>query len=240
MSKSSIWVVLFMTGGIAVLCGLGSWQLERLAWKEMLVEQVAERTQRAPVSLADVLAKLNSDADVEYIPVTVSGTFDHTKEVYYLTTSDGASGWNVLTPLVLADGNRLIVNRGFVPNPLRDPTTRSAGQVSEPQVLTGLVRTIHLERPNSFVPDNNLDRREFFWKSHSEMVELMNDGINAPVIPIFVDVDETPNPGGWPKGGATIISFPNNHLQYAFTWFGLALALLGVGSYFLYARHGRE
>ena len=123
---------------------------------------------------------------------------------------------------------------------MRDPQKRLQGQLEGEQEVTGLARAVIKEQPNSFVPDNNLDRREFYWKSHSQMADLMSKSDTGSFIPFFVDADEAPNPGGWPKGGTTIISFPNNHLQYALTWFGLALALLGVGSYFLYARRGRE
>jgi surfeit locus 1 family protein len=51
---------------------------------------------------------------------------------------------------------------------------------------------------------------------------------------VIVEVDATPNPGGWPKGGQTIVTLPNDHLQYAITWFLLAAALVVI--YFAYHR----
>ena len=239
MKKSPVWVLMFMIVGIAVLCSLGVWQLNRLAWKQSLVERVENRLHLEPVPLEEIVEKAESGADFEYQRVSARGVFDHAGEVYYFTTHKGAAGWNVYTPLILENGKILIVNRGFVEYAMRDPQTRLQGQLEGQQELSGLARATLNEQPNSFVPDNNLDRREFYWKSHSQMAGLMSKADLNSFIPFFVDADEAPVPGGWPKGGATIISFPNNHLQYALTWFGLALALLGVGSYFLYARRGR-
>jgi surfeit locus 1 family protein len=48
------------------------------------------------------------------------------------------------------------------------------------------------------------------------------------VAPELVEADAAPNPGGWPRGGRTVVEFRNQHLSYAVTWFGLALGLLGV------------
>ena len=239
MKRSPVWVLVFMIAGIAVLCSLGVWQLNRLAWKQTLVQKVEQRLHLEPVPIQEIVDKASTAADFEYQSVRFNGTFDHTKEVYYFTTHKGAAGWNVYTPLMLDDEKTLIVNRGFVEYSLRDPKKRIKGQVEGPQEITGLARAVMDEQPNSFVPDNNLDSREFYWKSHSQMASLMTGSTARSFLPFFVDADKTPNPGGWPEGGTTIISFPNNHLQYALTWFGLALALLGVGSYFLYARRGR-
>jgi surfeit locus 1 family protein len=52
--------------------------------------------------------------------------------------------------------------------------------------------------------------------------------------PFYIDADKTPNPGGWPQGGVTNLELPNDHLQYAITWFSLAIALVVI--YVLYHR----
>lgn len=78
------------------------------------------------------------------------------------------------------------------------------------------------------MPDNDLSKNIFFWKDLAAMTA--SDGLDpANVLPFFVDADETVKmPGGWPRGGVTQFDLPNNHLQYALTWYGLAGALVAV------------
>lgn len=236
MMRRSRWVVLIcMLAATAVLMSLGAWQVRRMHWKEALIAGIESRRHAAPVLLADMLDQWQASADVDYRPVTVSGRLDHAREVYYYTTLNGAVGWNVYTPLALADGGWLIVNRGFVPDALRDPASRAAGQVAGPVTFDGLARDPVVEKPNRFVPENRPDKREFYWKSLPEMAASMRLDGQSALVPFFVDAGPTEVPGGYPRGGTTLVDFPNNHLQYAITWFGLAAACLGVGGYFLLA-----
>lgn len=237
MTKSNLLVLGCMAAGIAVLCALGTWQVQRLVWKEDLIATVEARTKLAPMEINDFLDRQMLEDNWPYSPITLTGEFDHSKEVFYYTTAKNVgAGWNVHTPLVMANGKSVIVNRGFIPFDYKDPARRIEGQVTGVQTITGLVRVPLSEKPNSFVPDNALDKREFYWKSYAQMLSLMSDAPEPDFVPFLVDADDAPNPGGFPLGGATIVSFPNSHLQYAATWYGLALTLLGVGSYFLYSR----
>jgi surfeit locus 1 family protein len=103
------------------------------------------------------------------------------------------------------------------------------------QTVTGLIRVPAVEKPSAaFV--NAPEKREFYWRDLEAMTAMMRAGSGQTFLPLLVEADETANPGGWPKGGTTIIKFSNNHLQYAITWFGLAATMLGVGGYFLYSR----
>ncbi len=232
---SSIVLILCMLAATAVLCGLGFWQVQRLAQKEALIAKVSQRLKSPEVPLADVEAMLSRGEDIEYFPVVVSGRFDHSREQYFFATLDGRSGWNVYAPLVLADGRTLLVNRGFVPMDRRDPATRTDGQVEGEQRFSGLARLAPGAKPNSFIPENAPQKREFFWKSLGEMALAAGLEPDA-LVPFFVDAGPSPAKGLLPIGGTTIVEFPNSHLQYAFTWFGLAAACLGVGGFFLYSR----
>jgi surfeit locus 1 family protein len=165
---------------------------------------------------------------VEYLPVTVSGTFMHQGERHFLSTYEGAAGYNVYTPLMLEDGRFVLVNRGFVPYEKKDPATRADGQLDGPVSITGLARDPLLAKPGFFLPNNDIAKNIFFWKDWAAMAESADLPDINQVVPFFIDADNKPNPGGLPIGGVTIIEFPNNHLQYAVTWYGLALALLGV------------
>jgi surfeit locus 1 family protein len=212
---------------LAVLLALGVWQVQRLAWKEALIATIQTRLASPPVPLAEVLGSNDSFADQEYRPVTASGVFQHQAERHFFATHDGVSGFYVYTPLLLDSGDYLFVNRGFVPYERKEPSTRPEGQVTGRVNLTGLVRPMLLEKPSSIVPDNDPAKNIFYWKDIRAMAETSGLPLER-FQGLFVDANDAPNPGGLPIGGVTIIELPNNHLQYAMTWFGLAAALVGV------------
>jgi len=211
-----------------ILIGLGTWQVQRLHWKEGLIATIDTRMAQKPV---DLLSVLKGDADVagqEYRPVTVAGTFDHRFERHFFSTFKGQSGFDIYTPLKLDDGDWVFVNRGFVPYDRKDPSTRRQGEVGGRVTVTGLLRQALAEKPSSLFPDNEPDKNIFYWKDIRAMTASSGLPADAHVLGLFVDADATPNPGGLPEGGTTIVDLPNNHLQYAITWYGLAAALAGV------------
>lgn len=239
-SGPRFWIgVVICLAAIALLCGLGAWQLQRLAWKETLIQQIDERVHSAPAPLEEIEQIYDSTSDVEYRPVDVSGRFQPGGERFFFTTFNGDSGWNVYVPLELSDGRRLFVNRGFVPYDLKDPANRP--QLPQGDVeFTGLARNPLSEKPDSWLPDNNPQQNAFFWRNMPEMAAGLPAG--GALLPFFVDHGPTPKEAGYPVGGTTIVEIPNNHLQYAFTWFGLALVLAGMLGAFLWksARRGRS
>jgi surfeit locus 1 family protein len=214
---------------LAILVGLGIWQLQRKAWKEGLIAHIEARAYGEPGEIAPESAWPSwRAADDEFRRVRVSGTFLHDLEapVHGLAEGSGgraAQGFYVLTPLRRPDGSVVIVNRGFVPTELRDPAARAAGQVAGEASVTGLVRAP--EGPRLFVPDNDPVRNLWFTRDAGAIASAKR---LTRVAPFLIDADATPNPGGWPKGGQTRLTIPNDHLAYALTWFGLALTLVGV------------
>lgn len=213
-----------------VLIGLGTWQLTRLHWKEELLATIAERVAAPPLSLVEIEAKVQSNTlpDVDYYPVTVTGTFHHKGERHFFATWQGETGFYVYTPLELADGRFVFVNRGFVPYELKEPSKRAQGQVAGQVTIKGLSRNVLTQKPSFMVPDNDLAKNIFYWKDVSAMTETAGLPSGAEIVPVFVDADNAPNPGGLPVGGVTMVDLPNNHLQYVITWYGLAAALAGV------------
>ncbi len=223
----TIMVVLSMP----VLVGLGLWQLERLAWKEGLISAITERTKAEPVELVafyDALAGKPLEAG-EYTRVTARGRFLHDKELYvYAPSSTQGPGFHVVTPFVLAGLERIVlVNRGYIPEPLKDAAARAEGQVGGETSVTGLVR-----QPSArarFVPENDPRANLWFWRDFDGMIAAaFGDGAKpGQPIPLYIDA-EAAAPGGWPKGGATELKLSNRHLEYALTWFGLAAALAAI------------
>ncbi|MBX5142633.1 SURF1 family protein [Rhizobium lentis] len=212
---------------LAILLSLGTWQLQRLHWKQGLLADIAARQAAAPVPLADIEALAASGGDIEYRKVTATGRYINNKERHFFATWRGQTGFYVYTPLELADGRILFVNRGFVPYENKEPEMRMQGQLTDQQTVTGLARGKLAGKPSWLVPDNDVRKNIFYWKD----LDVMADSVGlekARVIPFFVDADSTPNPAGLPIGGVTQVDLPNDHLQYALTWYGLAAVLVAV------------
>ena len=212
------------TGFVVLVClGLGVWQLDRLAWKRALIAERQAASQAAPVAAPGSLAEARA---LEFRPVVIEGEFLHDKEIYLgaAAPTRGRPGFHVLTPLRKPEGGIVFVNRGFITSELKDPAKRSAGQLSGTVRVSGLLR-LPKGRPGWIVPDNRPDLNYWFWVDLPAMAAAA--GLSN-VAPFYIDADATPNPGGWPKGGVTPISLPNDHLQYAITWFSLAAAALVI------------
>jgi len=205
----------------AILCGLGTWQLERLQWKLALIDTVNAHMAAAPVSLDRILAMKSDDA--QYRRVTLNGHFDHAREAYVFTTDAGAAVYHVLTPFRTDDGKVLMVDRGEVPKEKLDPATRAASNSADEVQVTGVWRAP--DAPGAFTPPPDLPHRIWYARDLAAIAATDRLTLSAPVV---IEADATPNPGGWPRGGQTVVSFRNQHLSYAVTWFGLAIVLLGI------------
>ena len=116
MSRSTLVILLAVMAGLAVLCALGSWQVQRLYWKEGLLAKIDERIAAEPRPLGEIVTMQQAGQDIEYMPVHLRGRFLHEHEQHFFATHKGASGWYIYTPLELADGSGVVfVNRGFAP-----------------------------------------------------------------------------------------------------------------------------
>jgi len=234
------WLLVVLAGlAFATLIALGTWQVERLQWKEGLLATIHERIAAPPMSIDSMDARYSRSGDVDYWPVEVHGTFLNSGERHFLATYQGRSGFYVYTPLRLPYGRFVFVNRGFVPYALKDPATRPLSAVEGDVTVRGLGRNPLPSKPSSLVPDNEPGKNIFFWKDLDAMAASAGLPRHAAVLPFFIDADATPNPGGLPIGGVTMIDLPNNHLQYALTWYGLAAALAAVTLMWLHGRRKR-
>lgn len=224
--RPTLWPTLFSVPAILILCGLGVWQLERLAWKRGIIEAIETRAGAEPVELPP-LASIRPEAE-EYRRFRVTGELLHEKEIHLLShTHRGNLGYQLIVPLRRADGSHVLVNRGWVPADRRDPASRPETRVAGTVSVTGHLRRGWVQ--GWFVPDNEPARNQWFFADLEAMTRQM--GIDAP--PFFIEAGPTP-PGELPIGGQTRLKVPNNHLQYALTWFGFALILCVI--YILYHR----
>jgi surfeit locus 1 family protein len=215
----------------AALAALGTWQLERRAWKLDLIERVTTRV-HAPPTAAPGRAEwpLITTADYEYRHVRVRGIFLNDRETLVTASTELGPGYWVLTPLQLPDGTLVLINRGFVPTDRRDPATRRAGEIAGETTVTGLLRVTEpggaLLRSN----DPSADR----WYSRDVAAIAAARGLTN-VAPHFIDADAassaTASGPDSPVGGLTVITFHNNHLIYAITWYSLAVMVAGGTAY---------
>ena len=228
----------FTLAAAAVLIGLGVWQLERLAWKNEIVARIAQRANAAAKPLppqADWPQLVAGDHEYERFAVT--GFLEATREtLIYRSTGKVAGaqaqpGYWVMLPLLLADGSRVLVNRGFIALASKDRSKRAEPDRAE-VTITGLLR---LTEPRGyFTPPDNPAKAEWFTRDINGIAAALK---LESVAPFSIDQDAHIAAPGLPAGGATVIDIPNNHLSYALTWFGLAAALGGVFTAF--AMRGR-
>lgn len=211
---------------LAILLGLGVWQLQRLQWKSEIIATIeAQMALPASPLPADLI-----EVDMwRYRHAQVEGRFHHDKEIHmYAASAKGKPGYLIITPLERSDGGFVFFNRGWVPMDRRNPETRQEGQIEGLVTLSGIGRKPWSQ--NTFVADNEPEANIWFYGDLDGMAKFL--GI-VHYAPIFLEADATPNPGGLPIGGQSRVKISNDHLSYALTWFSLAVALLVV--YGLYA-----
>jgi len=217
---------------VALLVGLGTWQLQRLAWKQDIIATMDSRTAGSPLPLDRALDL--PAAEREWRPVMAAGRFLHDRQVaLYRMSVEGNPGYWILVPLRLNDGRTVLVNRGHVPEALVEPAARPD---SEPQGMvwvTGILRGA--ETPGTFTNDNDPGRGAWFWID----VPALSGAMEVDLLPVVIHADPGPQ-GAWPRGGQAAFRPSNNHLQYVVTWYGLAAVAFVIYLLLLRRRPDRE
>ncbi|MDR7039949.1 surfeit locus 1 family protein [Methylobacterium sp. BE186] len=212
----------------AILVGLGTWQVQRRTWKLDLIARVDARIHAAPAAPPAREAWAAIGTDDAYRRLRVRGLFLHDRETLVQAVTELGGGFWVLTPLETPDGDRFLINRGFVPPERRDAATRAQGQFPGETTVTGLLR---LSEPGgAFLRSNDPAGGRWFSRDVAAIAQARGLG---DVAPFFIDADASANPGGLPVGGLTIIAFRNDHLVYALTWYALAL-MVAAGTAYLF------
>ncbi|WP_427183841.1 SURF1 family protein [Bordetella bronchialis] len=223
--------VLICMAVVAVLlfagfCALGTWQVQRRAWKLDLIARVDQRVHApaVPAPGPQRWPAVSADGD-EYRHVTLAGRYEYGKETLTQASTELGSGYWVITPLLRDDGTTVLVNRGFVPSDRRDRIAHPPGDAT---TVSGLLRIS--EPGGGFLRHN--DPANDRWYSRDVQAIAAARGL-ADTAPYFVDAAATPGapPDAWPRGGMTVIAFHNSHLVYAITWYTLALMVAGAAFY---------
>lgn len=200
---------------MAVLLGLGTWQVQRLAWKQDVLAKIDERSTGEAVPLPE---DIDNPELFDFQRVSVSGIYFHEMSIHVAPrTLDGRAGVHVVTPLQMPSGAVVLVNRGFALNDWEP------GRLDNPKGLTtfsGIARAP--EEKSIMTPDNHPEKDEWYWIDVDAIAE--HYGLNN-MLPVIVYASELANPGVYPVGGQAQIDIPNNHLQYAIFWYGMALVM---------------
>lgn len=214
----AFWFLAIVGGvGCAILLSLGTWQLKRLSWKEAVLAEIDTSLAAAPVVLP---ANISPSQD-KFRAVTATGTLG-AEEIHVWTTLKGqGAGYRIIAPFETETQGRILVDRGFVPAADKQ-ATRPIGEMT-------LVGNLHWpDESGSFTPEP--DRAGNVW--YARDVDTLAAELNTK--PILLVVRETP-PGSEALTPMPITSagIPNDHLQYAITWFSLAAIWGGMTAYFL-------
>ncbi|WP_415749046.1 SURF1 family protein [Thalassospira lucentensis] len=206
---------------LVILVGLGSWQVDRLFWKQNLIEQREAQASLPPIA---VPVDVELDPAMSFRAAFAEGRFLNDQEKYLMArTLRGNVGFQLITPLEQEDGRIILVNRGWVPTDNRDPATRPESLIETPVRVTGVLR---LPREKHWAqPENDALENQWFYVDVDHMAEDSGADLASPY---YLELDDNPVPGGLPIGGQAKVQLPNNHLQYAITWYSLALSLIVV------------
>ncbi len=233
-----IGATVFALAGISFLLGLGIWQLDRKVWKENLIAAVTARLARAPAVLPARASwpRLKPAAD-EYTRVTFPAEFLNGEEALVYTAGSAfrsdvqGPGYWVFAPARLPGGSIVIIDRGFVAADRKNPATRAQGAPHGVIDVVGVMRWP--ETRGMFTPADDPKANVWYLRDPKAIAAAKKWDTAAP---FYIEQELPVPPGGWPKPGKLTVNLPDNHLQYAITWFGLALGLAGVYGVWLFGR----
>ncbi len=215
--RPGLWPTLFLIISLPILLWLGTWQVQRLEWKLGLIEQMEARLDAPAIDIAGA----RPGVEDEFRRYRVSGTFQEGVEFHWLTTSETYGiGYLIFSPLTLEDGRSVMVNRGFVPGPLKEAIADRLGRSATFDAIARVP-----EQPGALDATNDVSANIWFTRDTAAMAELAGGG---DYLPVYLEKVGEASEDAWPKPGAAKVTLVNNHLDYALTWYGLAVVLVVI------------
>ncbi len=214
--------LIFGLAGAAVLVGLGVWQVQRLGWKQSVLAEIEGRIEAAPVALP---AQPEETRD-KYLPVTATGVIGPDEILVQSSMKLVGPGFRVIAPFE-TEGRRILLDRGFIRLTDRDRV--------RPSVTATITGNLHWpDEVDGFTPDPDIAGGMWFAREIATMAAHLN---TEPVLLVSRSSDEdpvavTPLP-------VTATGIPNNHLQYAITWFLLAVVWIAMTAFFVTSQRRR-
>lgn len=213
---------------LVLLLILGTWQVQRLQWKNGIIADISRQMALPAIELPTPVAS----EIVQYQKIRLTGEFLYDKEIFLYTGKrefKGKDGYDVLTPLKREDGSLLLVDRGWIPIEARNSDAFNASRIKGSVTVEGIV--MKGEKNATFTPENNPEKNLWFWIDIPAIRDYLKQDIPAFYILQGQGKDKSVLPIGSTMNPAMI---RNDHLQYAITWYGAALSLLVI--YYLYHR----
>lgn len=216
--------------GLVFLLSLGTWQIQRLQQKNQQAALIADRLTLNPIALPSAVDLKDPDAQagLDFRRVRVEGVFLHEAERHWWRpSSDGQAGYHILTPLRRqggqSDGEIVWIDRGWVPPDLKALSARQSGEAAGIQHVEGVARLPAL--PGYFTPPDDAAKNLVYGNNPQRLMQGMPA---TTLFPLVIEASSAVAGGGYPIPGQTQIILRNPHLGYAVTWYGLAMALIGV------------
>jgi len=212
-------------GAVAILCGLGTWQVQRHHWREADLAAKRARLAQPPLPLAEVLADPEAAAGRR---ARARGRYDHDQAIVVVRVPrDGREGARILAPLRTPDGFAVVVDRGWAPYPALAETLESGEPEGSVEVV-GRVFPLAMEP----VEPGSAERRRVEWvrfdphrPGHPTALQAQ---VPYPLAPVLLQREAEPGSALWPRGGISEPTSPVNHVHYAITWYGLAAIALAT------------
>lgn len=224
--------IAFGAVGVVILAALGFWQLERLEWKRALIAEIEARLAAEPVPVPD---EPDRDRD-RLLRVTATGQIGTGELRVMSSLMPWGAGYRIVSPMTLEDGRRILVDLGFVPQEMEDPASRQPGGRNDSgrgaERVTGLLHWP--AESDGYTPEPDVQRGLWFARDVDAMARVLD---TEPVL-IVAEAHDRPD---WPRPAPPGTDVPNRHLEYAITWFGLAVAWAVMTVIFVRSEiHGRR
>ncbi len=213
--RRTLFLLIFSLAGLGVLLWLGTWQVQRLAWKQEILSEIDSRISAEPVPLPQ---QVSEDED-KYLPVTISGDMEPGEIHVLVSVKQVGAGYRIIQSFSTED-RTILVDRGFVP-----ATAKQTDRLTGPMEVTG---NLHWpDEIDSYTPEADIDSNIWFARDVPNLAAALGTE------PILLIARSQTDPGVTPLPVDTV-GIPNDHLQYAITWFGLALVWAAMTGYFLW------
>lgn len=209
-------IPLVMTlGAVGLMLALGTWQLQRLSWKEALIARIETANRAEP------LTKLPKGAEAirekQFYRLRLEGEYLPEAEFHLAARYFHSQlGYAVLTPFALEDGRTVLVNRGWIPTRSKEDSSAFAAPQGQ-QAIEGIIRTS--DERNPFTPENQPEKNIWFGRDVAQIA----DHSKLDLEPLTLDLIGEQNPKQLPVPSDGAIALRNDHLNYAITWFALGL-----------------
>lgn len=210
---------------LGILLSLGKWQLDRLVWKQKLIDQVEARLDSPPIPFDEARRRADNGEWMEYSPVTLAGRGADRDVAVVFGSYEAAAGGFYFSPVEVPTGEVVYINRGFVPQAILKEGFATKRHAESKGEVIGLFRYRETPTPPASWFQTNGKSADGLWFVRDPLAFASAEGARA--VPYYID-ELAVEGREWPKGGTTRVEFSNRHLEYALTWFGLAATLMGV------------